>query len=91
MTSLGPAGRSIATSLEQSFFAALTYAFPGPNILFTLGTIVVPYAIARIACAPPTLYISFTPYTFAIHNISGDISPDLLGGVQTIMFLQPAT
>ncbi len=45
--SLGPAKKSIAQSLATSAFAAATYAFPGPTILSTFGTVEVPYASAR--------------------------------------------
>ncbi len=59
--SLGPAGRSIATSLLTCIFAAVTKMFPGPTILSTLGTVSVPYAIAAIACTPPIRYMSVAP------------------------------
>ena len=52
--SVGPARKSMAQSNETSFFATVTYAFPGPTILSTLGILLVPYAKAAIACAPPT-------------------------------------
>ena len=54
-TSLGPAGISILTSVETIFFAAVTYKFPGPNILSTFGIDSVPFANAKIACEPPIL------------------------------------
>ncbi len=43
------------TSPITSFFAAVTYALPGPVILSTRGMVAVPYASAATACAPPTL------------------------------------
>ncbi len=50
----------------------------------------VPYAIAPMACAPPTLYILFTPATCAAYNIAGAIFPEVLGGVHNIISLHPA-
>ena len=42
-TSDGPAGMSMATSCRLTCcFAAMTYWFPGPKILYTLGTVSVP-------------------------------------------------
>ena len=41
-TSLGPAGRSIATSPATSSFACVTKRFPGPTIFATLGIVSVP-------------------------------------------------
>ena len=63
-TSEGPAGISIAApegSPLTRVFAHVTQALPGPKILQTLGTDSVPYAMAAIACAPPTLKMSLTP------------------------------
>ena len=37
----------------------------------TLSMVSVPYAIAPIACAPPILYIFFTPDRRAASNTSG--------------------
>lgn len=55
-TSEGPAGMSMATlRSDTSCLAAVTYSFPGPKILYTFGTVCVPYAIAAIACVPPIL------------------------------------
>ena len=42
MTSLGPAGRSTATRLDTSSFAAVTHLFPGPTILATGAIVSVP-------------------------------------------------
>ena len=53
-TSLGPAGRSIATWLETSSFAAVTQRLPGPTILSTGAIVSVPNASAATAWAPPT-------------------------------------
>ena len=53
--SLGPAIISIFTSPKTSFLAVATKIFPGPVITSTLGIVCVPYAIAAIAEAPPTL------------------------------------
>lgn len=64
-TSLGPAGMSIEVptdeSIEMLILAAVTYWFPGPKILSTLGTVSVPYAIAAIPWAPPALTMVATP------------------------------
>ena len=51
MTSVGPAGMSIAISVveESMVFAIVTKLLPGPNILSTLVTDSVPYANAAIA------------------------------------------
>ena len=54
-TSEGPAIMSMPTSPETIFFAAATYALPGPVILATGAMLSVPYASAPTACAPPTV------------------------------------
>jgi len=46
---------SIFTSPKTIFFAVATKIFPGPVITSTFGIVSVPYAIAAIALAPPTL------------------------------------
>ena len=51
----GPAGNSISTSPYTNFLAVATNIFPGPTILSTDGINSVEYAMAAIACAPPTL------------------------------------
>ena len=71
-TSEGPAGMSMATSRnDTSCLAAVTYWFPGPKILYTLGTDSVPYAMAAIACVPPILKIRCIPATFAAYKTAG--------------------
>ena len=90
-TSLGPAGMSIATSCSDTCcLAAITNWLPGPNILYTLGTDSVPYAIAPIACTPPALNILLTPATFAAISMAGCTLPSLFGGVQSTISLHPA-
>ena len=70
--------------------ATVTYWFPGPNILYTFGILLVPYAIAPIACTPPALNTLFTPATRAAYRIAGWIFPSRLGGVHKMISLQPA-
>ena len=53
--SLGPATESMPVTPKHSFLARATKILPGPVILSTLGIVCVPYAMAAIACAPPTL------------------------------------
>ena len=90
-TSEGPAGISIATSWRETCcLAAITNWLPGPKILYTLGTLSVPYAIAPMACTPPALKILLTPAIFAAIRIAGFTLPSLLGGVQRTISLQPA-
>ncbi len=55
-SSLGPARKSIATSPCTSAFAAVTHLLPGPTTFCTRSICSVPYAIAAMACAPPTRY-----------------------------------
>ena len=64
---------------------------PGPQILSTLGTVSVPYAIAAIACAPPILYISVAPAMDAAARMTGAIVPSFLGGVAKTILPTPAT
>ena len=59
------AKKSIAQSRATSALASATYAFPGPTILSTRGTLAVPYAIAAIAWAPPTWNTRSTPASMA--------------------------
>ncbi len=65
--------------------------FPGPTILSTLGMLFVPYARAAIACAPPTLYISVTPASFAATRVIGYTLPSALQGVVITILGTPAT
>jgi len=85
-TSVGPAIESIPTSPNTSRLAAATYAFPGPTILSTRGTVSVPYAIAATACAPPITNTRSTPAIRAAAIVSGD-GP----GVVMTISLTPAT
>ena len=90
-TSEGPAGMSIATSRKDtSCLATVTYWFPGPNILYTLGTLSVPYAMAAMACTPPALNTFFTPAACAANRMAGCIFPSVLGGEQSMISLHPA-
>ena len=54
-SSLGPASPSMPTTPATWRLASVTYAFPGPTITSTRGTVSVPYASAAIAWAPPIL------------------------------------
>ena len=82
---------SIATSCRETCcFAAITYWFPGPKILYTFGTLSVPYAIAPIACTPPHLKICDTPATFAATRMAGFTFPLRSGGVQSTISRHPA-
>eukprot|EP00160_Parvularia_atlantis_P017032 Unigene5691_Nuclearia_a/m.17369 Unigene5691_Nuclearia_a/g.17369 ORF Unigene5691_Nuclearia_a/g.17369 Unigene5691_Nuclearia_a/m.17369 type:complete len:338 (+) Unigene5691_Nuclearia_a:353-1366(+) len=94
-TSDGPAGMSIATMALLSFctsiFAAVTYWLPGPQILSTLGTDSVPYAIANTACAPPALRMRDAPICSAMYSTSGAMLPSGPGGLARMISLHPAT
>ena len=81
---------SIEISLLTCNFASVTYLLPGPNILKHFGIDSVPYAIAKIAWEPPTLYTFLIFSKSATHNIVGFIFPFLSGGVQITIFGQPA-
>ena len=85
--SLGPAGRSIATSWLTINFAVFTAALPGPKILSTGAIDSVPYAMAAIACAPPIAHTSSIPSSAAAAATAA--AP--LGGVQTTIRSTPAT
>ena len=50
----------------------------------------VPYASAAIACAPPALYTSSAPHSFAATSVSGAIFPYFAGVVTTIRFTPAA-
>ncbi|OQB36721.1 MAG: hypothetical protein BWY05_00978 [Euryarchaeota archaeon ADurb.Bin165] len=67
----GPAGKSISTRLRTIIFAAVTYWFPGPTIFSTGAMLLVPYAMAAIACAPPVRYISSTPAISQATSVRG--------------------
>ena len=71
--------------------ARATKILPGPVILSTLGTLSVPKAMAAIACAPPTLYISVTPAILAAARVPGFTLPSFLGGVHMMIRSTPAT
>ena len=68
-TSDGPAIMSMPTSPFTSFFAAATNALPGPVTLLTAGMVSVPYAMAAMACAPPTLKMRSTPAALAATSV----------------------
>ena len=57
----------------------------------TFGTLSVPNAIAAIAWAPPTLYISSTPASFAATRVEGYTFPSAPGGVHITILSTPAT
>ena len=91
ITSDGPAMESMLTCPYTARFARATNMFPGPTILSTLGTDSVPYARAAMACAPPALYISSTPASFAATSVVAYTSPSALHGVVMTIFSTPAT
>jgi len=71
--------------------AAATYALPGPTIVSTAGTVLVPWASAAIACAPPTRKTcSSTPATTIAAATAGFASRER-GGVTTTIRPTPAT
>ena len=70
-TSEGPAIESMPTYPKTCLLASATKALPGPTILSTFGTTLVPKANAAMACAPPSLKIFFTPHFFAAYNTPG--------------------
>ena len=77
----GPAIESMLTCPKTAFFARATYILPGPTILSTFVIDSVPNARAAIACAPPALYITSTPASFAATNVLAHILPFLSHGV----------
>src|SRR6185437_4419667 len=79
-----------AASPATACLAAVTHALPGPKTLSTLGTDSVPYAIAAIACAPPTLNTDSMPQSLAATNTAGWARPSRVGGVQSTRRGQPA-
>ena len=86
----GPAGISMATSPNTASLAAVTKALPGPKILSTRRTDSVPYAMAAIACAPPTAWTSVTPASPAAASTAGAICPSRCGGEHMTISSQPA-
>ncbi len=83
----GPAGKSMSASSRSIIFAAVTYTFPGPTIFCTGAMVSVPRAMAAMACAPPTLYISCTPAMSAATRVKGFTG----GGVHMMISRTPAT
>src|SRR5947207_1926688 len=76
----------MAQSPATSFFAAATYLLPGPTILSTRGIVMVPYASAAMAWAPPTRMSFVTPASRAAAITTGS------GRGQTAMISRtPAT
>ena len=57
----------------------------------TRGTVSVPYAMAAIACAPPTRNTRSTPISRAAASTDRLTAPSLPGGVQMTSSLTPAT
>src|ERR1700722_19287354 len=92
-TSEGPAGGSQGAPLGSRApfcFAAVTQAFPGPKILLTRGIVSVPYDIAAIAWAPPTLKTVSIPQSWAATSTAGLAKPSRSGGVHRTRTGQPA-
>ena len=90
-TSVGPASESIRTSPESCRFASVTYAFPGPTMTSTRGTVSVPMASAATACAPPASKIRVAPAMRAAAATSGRMLPSCRGGVAMITSGTPAS
>ena len=89
-TSEGPATMSMPTRPNTRRFAAATYAFPGPTILSTAGTVAVPKASAATACAPPTRTMRSTPAKAAAAS-TGPLTTPSGVGVTMINSRTPAT
>src|SRR5665811_1432983 len=90
-TSLGPASRSTVTYSLTMRLAAATYRLPGPAIIRHRGTVSVPYAIAAMACAPPTLNTRYPPTRPAAASVTGFTDPSAPGGTQKTISSTPAT
>ncbi len=69
----------------------MTYLFPGPVILSTLGTRSVPYAREPMAQGPPNLKRRWAPARCAATRVAGFTAISLPGGVQAMISLTPAT
>src|SRR5690606_2376381 len=76
----GPAIMSMPTVPNTLRLASATYALPGPTILSTAGTVVVPNASAATACAPPIVNTRSTP---AMHAAASTIALRTPSGVGT--------
>src|SRR2546423_1630461 len=86
MSSLGPWSASIPTSAETSHFAAAAYAFPGPTIRSTRATLLVPYASAATAAAPPArANVARTSSRSApqVSRVSGEIARCGTGSIES--------
>ena len=81
---------SASPRAKQSCLAVATYTLPGPTILSTRGTLCVPYAMAAIACAPPSLTIWEIPAIFAAARMTAGTLPAASGGVHRKIFDTPA-
>ena len=93
ITSVTPAGKSAAApaaSFATNNLAAVTQALPGPNSLSHFGIDAVPYAMAAMACAPPTLKTCSTPALRAATRTAGSAVPARVGGVHMTRTGQPA-
>ena len=82
---------SIATAPATWSFASATYAFPGPTMRSTRGTLSVPYAIAATAPAPPNAKTRSTFASAAAASTTGAGSPSSPGGEQRTISPTPAT
>src|SRR2546428_7118990 len=83
-TSDGPANaEGMPTAPATSRLARATYTLPGPTITSTARIDSVPYAIAAIACAPPTRYTSSTPAMDAAASTSSGTVPSRRGGTHS--------
>ena len=68
----------------------MTKLLPGPKSLSHFGTLFVPYAIAAMAWAPPSLKTSAMPQSCAAQRIHGLTLPSRPGGVQSTRTGLPA-
>jgi hypothetical protein len=60
----GPAKTSIPTLPKSIRFASATNLLPGPTRMSAGFPVKRPYAIAAIACTPPSVMIASAPATF---------------------------
>src|SRR5439155_6680423 len=93
-TSDGPAnadGMPTRPSAATSRLATATYTLPGPTTMSTAGIDSVPYAIAAMACAPPTRYTASTPAIAAAASTTSGTRPPGPGGTHSTTSPTPAT
>ena len=62
---------SMPTRPDTSFLAAVTHRLPGPTMTSAAGMGPTPYAMAAMACAPPTQMNPSTPARCAAASVAG--------------------